>query len=799
MPETDRPSPSLLHEAGGVSLHLVPGEGAAGLIILAPDAAASAWAGRVATRTGRPALILVAGGEDGFSPAALAELAPHVASNAAESRIVIGPGTAAVTALRQAPAFGAAGAIGVAPRPDGSDDASPIGPGPAALLVFDPHLPAQAGLADDLAATGGVLPVPIHHAGDGLADALLGGGMLAEAIAALLAGDAPRAAMALRVGRLAARRMRAGLAARLAAAGHAQLAESVRALVGRPGSPELAIDARVRVLQRLGRHAEAAGMIGEWIKRQPRQALARRRLAACHLALGQPQRAVPALRAAIGFGSAPVHLHSRLVGALRHLRRADDAVQAAEAALAAAPGSAATAALLGETLLWAGRPEAAAAAFQSTLAKDPDHAGARVGMAVASDPGGPEDGPGPGLAALLATMAAAPAPAREWEALLDLVEAQDRPAVTIAVAAQAVVAAPRPGLLARAAGLQLAAGDAAAAEAAWRRLTEVAPDAPEGWLGLADTLARQKRASEAAAAMATAAAQHPAHPRIIKRAAELRLAAGDPVGAEQAARRALSLDPRDEEMHLLLADALWRQHRGRDALRAIEAGLATVPGSPAIGARKGHLLLMQGSAAPAAEAFRRVADQPHAPAHVWLGLTDALWRAGQVEAASAAAREGLAAFPRHVELRTRLGQLLLAGGDPEAARAALAEVVAEDPASEVVHLALADALWRQGRRAEALAAAREAAAAAPDQPAVAARLGHLLLENGDIAEAAAQFERATRDAPDLIPAWVGLCDAERLRKRIKPAIEAYRRAEALGVDRVTRRMLRFRLFGELEE
>jgi predicted Zn-dependent protease len=117
----------------------------------------------------------------------------------------------------------------------------------------------------------------------------------------------------------------------------------------------------------------------------------------------------------------------------------------------------------------------------------------------------------------------------------------------------------------------------------------------------------------------------------------------------------------------------------------------------------------------------------------------------------------------------------------------------------VVQLAMADALWRQGRRAEALAAAREVAAAAPDQPAVAARLGHLLLENGDIDEAAAQFQRAITLQPDLIPAWTGLCDAERTRKRIKPAIEAYRRAEALGMDRMTRRMLRFRLFGELEE
>jgi predicted Zn-dependent protease len=116
-----------------------------------------------------------------------------------------------------------------------------------------------------------------------------------------------------------------------------------------------------------------------------------------------------------------------------------------------------------------------------------------------------------------------------------------------------------------------------------------------------------------------------------------------------------------------------------------------------------------------------------------------------------------------------------------------------------VHLALADALWRQGRRAEAIAAAREAVAAVPDKAAVAARLGHLLLEDGAVEEAAAIFTRVTGEEPTLVAGWVGLCEAERLRKRIRPALEAYRRAIAEGADRPTQRMMRFRLFGELEE
>ena len=795
MSETDRPGTRLLHAAHGLGLHLTPGEGAANLVVLAPDGAELAWAARLAARLGRPALVLHAA--DGAFPArAIQELLPQMIAAASAERVVIGIGAGAVAALDCAGALGATGVLAVAPRGPTWATAPAAPATGTAIIVFDPHDGEDAAVAAALAAPGGILPVRMPHAAGALADVLLGGGALPDAIAALLAGDAPRAAMALRVARLSAPRMRVGLAARLKASGHARLAESVAAMARRPAA-ESQTDARVRALQRLGRHGEAVAQIGEWIRRQPRQVLPRRRLAASNLALGQRLRAMVALKAAAGLGPLPFALHDRLVRMLLRLRRPDEAVQAAEAAIAALPGSAAAEALLGEALLASGRKDAAAAAFGRAVAADPGHRAARRGMAVAADPGGRDDGPGQALADLLGDMAAAPE--ADWHGLVDLLGNLDRPVAAIAAARMAVESMPSPGLLGRLAQLHLAAGDAASAEAAWRRATALAPGEAVAWLGLIDLLAGQDRSAEAAAVAVAAVGLHPDDPRIVMRSAERLLARGDVVGAERAARRAVTLAPFAEAGHLLLADVLWRQHRGRDALRAVEAGLVALPGNAAIGVRLGFLHLLQGAPLPAAAAFREVTRQPNATPHAWLGLTDALWRADRVEEAEAAAREGLAAHPRNVELRTRLGQLLLAGGDADAARAALAEVVAEDPGSEVVQLAMADALWRQGRRAEALAAAREVAAAAPDQPAVAARLGHLLLENGDIDEAVAQFERAIAAKPDLIPAWTGLCDAERVRKRIKQAIEAYRRAEALGMDRMTRRMLRFRLFGELEE
>jgi tetratricopeptide (TPR) repeat protein len=796
MSETDRPGSTLLHAVQGLALHLTPGEGAAGLVVLAPDASGLAWAGRMAARLGRPALVVQAT-DGGFPAPAIEALLPQLIVAAAAERILVGLGSGAVAALEHAAAIDASGVLAVAPQVAGSAALRAFAPGCTAIVAFDPRAVEQAAMAEALTANGAVVPVPMPHAAGGLANVLLAGGALPDAFAALLAGDAALAAMSLRVARLAAPRMRARLVARLAASGHARLAEAVGASGRRPVGMEPRTDARVRALQRLGRHDDAVAQIGAWVRRQPRHALPRRRLAASNLALGQRLRAAVTLKAAAGLGPLPFALHERLVRMLLRLRRQDEAVQAAEAALAALPGEAAAEALLGEALLASGVKDAAVAAFARALAADPGHAGARRGISVAGDPGGRDDAPGPALVALFASMTTAAD--ADWHALVDLLVAQDRPVAARVATIAAVEAMSTPALLCRLAQLHQAAGDAAGAEAAWRRATERHPDDAAAWLGLSELLAAQARAEEAAAVAVEAAALHPEDPGIVARSAELLMARGELPGAEAAARRAVALAPQDEAGHLLLADVVWRQHRGRDALRAVEAGLEAVPDSMAIRLRLGFLQLMQNAPLPAIAAFRAVTRRPNAPPEAWLGLTDALWRITRVEEATAAAREAVAAHPRHVDLRARLGQLLLAGGDADAARGAMAAVEADGPASEVVHLAMADALWRQGRRAEALVAAREVAEAAPDQPSVAARLGHLLLENGDIDEAVLQFERAIALQPGLIPAWTGLCDAERTRKRIKPAIAAYRRAEALGMDRMTRRMLRFRLFGELEE
>lgn len=557
---------------------------------------------------------------------------------------------------------------------------------------------------------------------------------------------------------------------------------------------------RAEALRSTGRHREEAALLRQWIAQDDQAQEPRLLLARCCLALNRPVQAVAAIRAAIAGGPVEPDLRAALVDCLKRLRQPEEAIAAAQAAVAASPGLAAAHLLLGDILIWAGRRRAAHDAYAAALAADPAHAEARLALAVSEPPAEGGAGLGPLLGGLLAAMVAEPAPEAAWLDLIGRLVAAQRPAAAIGAVRRAIRVHPAiVSLRLRHAALLLSAGDVAAALEEYGAAVAMAPDRPEPWLGLTDALWRERRFEEGLAAVRQATAAHPEHPVLLARLASFLLTGSDAPGAERAARAALSLNPQDEGTHIALAEALWRQERVKDSLRAVEEAAVLMPGSVPIAMRLGHLLLAQDAPGPAAEAFEKAVAVGRAPAHAWIGLTESLWRTQRIPEAAEAARRGIAAHPGSTELKARLGQFLLASGDAAAAHAALSQALDDDPASEAVHIAMADALWRQGRRGEAIVAARQAVAAVPDKPEVAARLGHMLLEADEIAEAAALFERVTQEAPGLVAGWTGLCEAERLRKRIKPALEAARRAEAAGADRQTIRMMRYRLFGELEE
>lgn len=466
-------------------------------------------------------------------------------------------------------------------------------------------------------------------------------------------------------------------------------------------------------------------------------------------------------------------------------------------AAARARAVAAAQAARGEELLAAGRILLAAAAFERALDAEPSHDAARLGLAVA-EPGAEA---GPRLLALLDGMEGEGAPAETWGALVDRLVAARRPGAAVAAARRGVALHPGAAALqARrgAAALRLGLADEAAEAFAAALASRPAP--PEVWRGRLDALWLLRRHAEAAAEAEEAIAGHPGAACLRARRARALLAGRRTGPAERAAREALALDAREEMAHLALVNALAQQQRAGDALAAARAAAALLPASRPIAIRIAQLAIAAGQADLAVDAYDRLAGSDAVPAPVWIGRVEALRAAGRGREAAEAALAGLAAHPGVPALAALCAGILLDDADAAAVRARLAAAMGAATEGREVRLALAEGLLRRQDAAAAMAEARAAAEAEEACPPEAmVRIGAVLLGGGDHGAAAEAFAAAAEAAPGLAAAWIGLSDAHRLAKRIKPAIAAFRQAEAAGAERQPLRALRFRLFGEWGE
>lgn len=131
-----------------------------------------------------------------------------------------------------------------------------------------------------------------------------------------------------------------------------------------------------------------------------------------------------------------------------------------------------------------------------------------------------------------------------------------------------------------------------------------------------------------------------------------------------------------------------------------------------------------GSSADAVYYARQATDAAPESAAAWLGLTDALRRASQPDAAAEAIARARALSPDRPDVLTAAADLAAERGDAEAERDALAALVrvGDTVAARLRLSALAE---RAGDAEDALTQARAAARLAPAQPAVARRLAAL--------------------------------------------------------------------------
>ncbi len=265
----------------------------------------------------------------------------------------------------------------------------------------------------------------------------------------------------------------------------------------------------------------------------------------------------------------------------------------------------------GHELLERGRPQEALAAFEEALAQNPRAASVRSRRAETLLTLGRFDD------AFRAYAENAEGRADE-ESLLGMArvrEQQGRAKEALALLRTGLQALPEStALRLRAGALELAAGDAAGADAAARAVLERAPGDEEALALRARALARGGKADEANAVWLELAEGHPlsasaregAEPLLAR--ADALLAAGQLDGARRAYEAALGTGFSNDRLYLNLALALWRLQRKDEALAVLERGRARHPQSADLHYRAGRLLEGRGQGAEAAAAYRRALE-----------------------------------------------------------------------------------------------------------------------------------------------------------------------------------------------
>ncbi len=296
-----------------------------------------------------------------------------------------------------------------------------------------------------------------------------------------------------------------------------------------------------------------------------------------------------------------------------------------------------------------------------------------------------------------------------------------------------------PGLL-EAAGAQLGAGRAEAAEALVRQVLALAPRQPDALHLMGLICHRSARAEEAARWL----------------------------------RKAASAAPNQALFAFHLGEVLREQGQYNAALRAYQQALAAAPGLADAHFARGSLLLEQGQHEPAAAALGRAVELAPEDPEAWNNL-------GNARSALGRRREAVAAYRRALELRSgyrdareNLARTLLDWGRWEEAAAAARALLAAERRDAGAALLLARALERAGDPQAALAALAEINAGL-DSPRLTRRIGELLESTGQAERAAALYRETAAREPEA--AWWARCAGalEQAGQRAEAAA-AYRKA-----------------------
>jgi tetratricopeptide (TPR) repeat protein len=235
---------------------------------------------------------------------------------------------------------------------------------------------------------------------------------------------------------------------------------------------------------------------------------------------------------------------------------------------------------------------------------------------------------------------------------------------------------------------------------------------------------------------------------------ELRLAAGDTVGARKAIEEARGLAPNSEDVLVACARS-WLQVKQPDrALTSLEALVRLFPTVGEYHSWRGGALLKAGDAEAALAELQEADRLAPRRATTLMGVGEVLNRLKRFDEAARSLEAALALEPENVDASAALARAQEGEGMTEDAEATARRVLARQPAHGAANLVLGSVLMKKGQLDDARAALERAVASEPSAKAhyqLSLAYGRL----GDAARAQAQralFEKAAKEEEERMKA-----------------------------------------------
>ena len=387
--------------------------------------------------------------------------------------------------------------------------------------------------------------------------------------------------------------------------------------------------------------------------------------------------------------------------------------------------------------------------FKNALQRDPEHAGARLGLGVVS--------------LEMGDLAAARTELQRAESL-----GVDRTEVLLPLAriwllegeSDRILEQINPGdfesdtelaeALVLRAGALTQLGEPARAMETLDEALHVAPDLALAHIGIAGVYRSQGMLTEARASLRSALEMDSGLHQAWSFLGELELADGQPRAAEAAFSQAIELAPRPHGLHLQRAITRFVLQDTAGMQEDVGALRRLLPGTPATAYARGLLLYLQERYADAQTAFEEaLAGQPSLDqATFFLGAThlaQGRWRAAEQHLS-----RFLNAYPESDTAARMLAQARLGEGSPQAAATLLEAVLGRNPEDAGTLQTLASLQLSLGETDLAIGHLRQLAAVRPHDPAARVALARGLLDAGQREEGLRELETALGIAPDRL-------------------------------------------------